>query len=290
MYEALYKEMHLDWEYGAMDCATPTCALKFLREGGWMSVNVTTPYKPEAFDVAQLKASSAKLAKGVNLLVRKDEHLIGYNVDGEGCITFLERKGVNFGGSKVAVCGTGPTAMSIVHAAAGAGADDILLLGRDRQRTERVLNRYLDEYRRLASSAIELPPANPRRLGFTEAYEHAQFRFGTYTTSTQAIKEADIIIDATTLGMNEGDPAPFSTSLLHSGQVVLDTVYGHGETEIVRAAKEVGAKAYDGAGMLVSQAVITATIVCEVNEIDMPLGFDEAFMLMANAAKFQFSD
>lgn len=289
MYNAAYEKLGLDWSYGKKDLPDHDAALEFLRSNDYLSVNITTPYKPDAFEAADALGATAKLAKGVNLLVNKEGKRIGYNVDGQGCVAYLERAGVTFKGKKVAVCGTGPTALSILHACAIAGAADVLLLGRDKERTRRILEHYVEDFRRLVSTAIIFPGAADGiegHLSFKEAFEEVEFKFGTYETSTKAIAAADIVIDATILGMKEGDPSPFDTSLLSGGQVVMDTVYGHGTSALLAAAEKRGCKTFDGAGMLVSQAAITASIVCEVAGVDMGLSYDDLFDIMAKAADF----
>ena len=65
--------------------------------------------------------------------------------------------------------------------------------------------------------------------------------------------EADLVVNATTLGMpGSPDRLPFDPSLLGAGQVVVDIVYP--ETPFVTAARRRGAVAADGLGMLVHQA------------------------------------
>lgn len=286
MYNAVYERMDLPWRYDRADLATSEEARAFIAKRAYLSINITTPYKPEAYAAATVKAATAQLAEGVNLLVAKEDQLIGYNVDGQGCVRFLEREGMDFRERAVAVCGTGPTAVSILHAVVVAGARQVLLLGRDKERTRRVLERYVETYRHLASTAISLPAPEDNHLGFAEAYEHADYKFGTYETSKNAIAQADVIIDATVLGMREGDPAPFDAALLSAGQTVMDTVYGHGETALVRAAREAGCRAFDGAGMLVSQGALTATILCEIENVGNVPSYDELFDIMATAAGF----
>lgn len=288
MYNAVYKELGLDWEYGFADIPTKAEAEQFLKDAEYVSVNITTPYKPEAYKAAGILGATSKLAGGVNLLVNKDGTLLGYNVDGDGAVRFLEREGVDFWDAKVVVCGTGPTALSILHAATMAGAKEVLLLGRDKDKAKRVLQRYVDEFRELASSAIPISAKVPNRREFFDAYEYADFKFGSYDTSKKAIADADVIVDATVLGMKEGDPAPFDTGLLHEGQAVMDTVYGHGETAIIHAARAAGCTAFDGAGMLVSQAALSAGIVFEVQEVHVEQGYDELFDIMAKGAGFSF--
>lgn len=286
MYNAVYRQLGLPWEYGFADIPTAAEAADFLKAKDYLSLNVTTPYKPQAYEAAEIKASTAQLTGGVNLLVNKDGHLVGFNVDGQGAVRFLEREGVGFMGKKVAVCGTGPTALSILHACVLAGASEVLLLGRDKERSRRVMERYVEEFRHLASTAIPMPSAEDNHLAFVDAYAHADYRFGSYDTSKKAIAAADVVVDATVLGMREGDPAPFDVSLFHEGQVALDTVYGHGETEFVRAAKAAGCAAYDGAGMLVSQAALSVVTLCEVQDMPLELGFDGLFDIMSKAAGF----
>ncbi len=287
MYNALYGKMGLPWHYDFMDCASVLDAEAFIHQGlqgDWLSINITTPYKPEAYEAATHKAATAELSKGVNVLVSHNGSLLGYNVDGEGCIRYLEREGVRFTGKSVVVCGSGPTSVSILNAAVLAGAGEVTLIGRDKDRASRVMARYLKDYRHLLQTAIDVSSADEARLSFADAYERCDFKYGSYTTSTKALSSSDVIIDATPLGMNEGDGAPFDTACLREGQVVMDTVYGHGETALIKAANDAGCKAFDGAGMLVSQAAITATIVCEIKGIDMPYSYDELFELMYAAA------
>lgn len=286
MHNALYQELGLDWDYGFADLEDDAEAQRFIEGRGFLGCNVTMPYKPAAFAGADIQAATAKLAGGANVLVNKDGVLICYNVDGKGCIGYLELADVSFADARVAVCGTGPTSLAIMHAAAEAGAADVVLLGRNKERAQVCVNRYLDEYRELLSTAVPMPSSVDGHLGFAEAYEHANFRFGDYAGARRAIAQADVIVDATPLGMQAEDPAPFDVSLLHEGQAVMDVVYGHGETALVKAAKAAGARTFDGAGMLVAQAVDSAQIFFDVNGIDHTLTRPQMFALMANAAGF----
>lgn len=286
MYNAVYGKLGFPWEYRLMDCETPAEAKAFLAARDFLSINITTPYKPEALAAATACAASAKLAHGANILVKKGDALIAFNTDGRGCMGYLERTGFSFDGAKVAVCGTGPTALAILHAAAIAGASEVLLLSRDKERAREVLDRYVDEFGTLAHATVDLQAAVDGHRSFLTAYDETTFKFGSYTTSTQAIAAADLVINATPLGMREGDPAPFDVSLFHEGQRAFDVVYAHGETAFAAGAKAAGCTFADGGGMLVAQAVATVQAVCDVSGIDCELSFDELFEIMANAAGF----
>lgn len=286
MHNAVYGRLGLPWCYELADLACEDEARAFLAVRDFLSVNITTPYKPHAYEAATHKAASAKLARGANLLVKHGEALLAYNTDGQGCVAFLERTGFDFSGASVAVCGTGPTALSILHACAIAGADVAMLVGRDKERSRKVLEGYVERFGLLANATVDLPAAQAHHRSFRTAYERTTFKFGSYTTSTKALAAADLVVNATPLGMNEGDGSPFDVELLSAGQTVFDAVYGHGETALVRAAREAGCTVHDGAGMLVAQAVATVHAVCDLAEVDVALSDDELFALMAEAAGF----
>ncbi|HIW76599.1 MULTISPECIES: shikimate dehydrogenase family protein [Gordonibacter] len=289
MYNAVYEQLGLPWRYELADLATEEEARAFLEARGFLSVNITTPYKPHAFEVTTHRAASAKLARGANLLVKHGEALIAYNTDGQGCVAYLERTEFVFAGATVVVCGTGPTALAILHACAVAGADEVVLVGRDKARAQKVLQGYVDELGDLSSAAIDLPAAQEGHRSLRQAHDDTMFKFGSYATSTQIIGRADLVINATPLGMKEGDPAPFDTSLLREGQRVFDVVYGHGETAFVAEARSAGCTVSDGAGMLVAQAVATVQIVTDLAEAKVNLDNLDLFALMSQAADFGLS-
>ena len=286
MHNALYRALGIPWDYEAKDCAEAAAARRFLEEGDFLGVNITTPYKPLAFEHATIKAASAKLAQGANVLVRKGAASIAYNKDGEGCVSYLEQKGFSFKGAKVVVCGTGPTSLAILFAAAVAGAAKVVLIGRNKQRAERVLKGRVKEFDTMAWATIELPAAREGHRSFREAYEKTELAFGSYRTSSGVFADADLIVNATPQGMGEGDAPPFDTSLLQEHQTVYDVVYGHGQTSLVKAAQEAGCTVFDGSGMLVAQAVASAITFFEIAGIDIHATEDEMFTIMAKAANF----
>lgn len=289
MYNALYGRLGLPWRYELMDCATEDEACAFLEARDFLSINITTPYKPHAFAAATARAASAKLARGANVLVKKGDALIAYNTDGQGCVAYLERAGVKLAGAKVVVCGTGPTALSIVHAMALVGVGEIVLLGRDRQRSRSILEEYVQDFGALAYATVDLPAAGEGHLSFREAYDVVSFKFGSYETSKQAIAAADVVVNATPLGMREGDPAPFEAALFREGQVAFDVVYGHGETAFIAGARQAGCRTLDGSGMLVGQAVVTAQTVCDIAGVSLEMQPGELFSFMASAAGFSLA-
>lgn len=268
MHNAAYQALGLDWNYGVVDCLTESEAQSFIETLDWLALNVTTPYKPLAFKKATWHTSDAQQARGANVLVHRGDDLFADNTDGKGCVTYLRRQGVRLEGARIVVCGTGPTSLAIVHAAARAGAELISLLGRDEARAQRMA----EECRVSAdhAGAADLVPV----------------KGGSYASSRDAIEQADVIFDATPLGMRPGDPAPFDTDLLSAGQTVFDVVYGHQETALIAAARESGCTAFDGAGMLVAQAVHTVCDIVDWLDVDVNVDSVDLFSVMAQAAGF----
>ena len=266
MHNAAYRALGLDWEYGLVDCADEVSAQARLDAGDWLACNITMPWKPLAYAFADVRSSEADLAHGANVLVRGDGGVFADNTDGKGCVSYLKRCGVSFEGARIAVCGTGPTSLAIFHACVKAGSRRATLLGRDEAKAACVLEGY--RACTAGSAAAQL-----------EAHAYAG-------EGLEALVAADVILDATPLGMKPGDPAPFDVSVLSSGQVVFDVVYGHGETALMAAARAAGCAAYDGAGMLVAQAVETVRDIAQITgTFEIPADID-LFTIMAQAAGF----
>lgn len=282
VHQAVFDALGLDWEFGLTDVADADDAAAFMKAVDYVGLSVTTPYKPLAAKTVDICAASARLAGGVNVVVNRRGALLGGNVDGKGAVTFLEHRGISFTGKTVAVCGTGPTALSCLHAAAMAGADALVLLSRDKGRAQRVLQDYLDMYDQLAHASMN-PPAEPGRRSFLETFEKAKFLFGSYGTSAAAIRSADIIMDATTLGMKEDDPAPFDTAWLHKEQTVFDVCYMR-RTALLQGADNAGCAAFDGRAMLLGQATIVQDLWFEAQDVECGLAWDDRVALMAAAA------
>ena len=281
MHNAVYRALGLDWRYDLADRETEADAWEFIAAREWLALNVTTPWKRLAIQSTSRPSRAAIAAFGANVLVNWDGAVYADNTDGAGCVAYLRRCGVVLEGARVVVCGTGPTALAIMHACAGAGAGHIALMGRDVARCAEALASYRDRIGGWPSRAASWEADfHEDRIGEARlvscAYDDAEAR--------ELLRAARVIVDATPLGMVAGDPAPFDTSALVAGQMVLDVVYGHGVSRLVSAARAAGCDAYDGKGMLVAQAVETVRDIARITgAFDIPSDLD-LFDVMAEAA------
>lgn len=269
MHNTLYEELGKEkwpmstWHYNAVQCPDEASAayhIDLVRTGRYRGMNVTMPYKRLALELADFVDASADAAGGANVLVRDDSYkLRAYNTDGRGAIGAIERvTGMTVVGRAVVVCGTGPTSRAIAAAAAQGGARSVTLLSRSASKARSCVNA-------MASSL----DAEDRYVLDGLAYDEAR----------EVVAAADFIVDATPCGMNPEDEAVIDTSLLHEGQVVLDVVYAHGETALLREARERGAIALDGLEMLVEQAALSVEIWAE--NMALPLDVDRSIMRSA---------
>ena len=226
-WQKTFEEKGLDWTYELADISDETQARKFILSRDYVAINITTPWKKLAFECADYVDGASIFAGGCNFLVNLPDKLRGSNVDGAGCVKFLESTGFNFKGQSVFVCGFGPTAKSVAFACKIAGANVTML--------SRTVNE--ERLKQCAGDDIQLQ---------------------TYDCE---LADANLVINATTLGMKSGDSSPIALVRMSKDCIYFDCIYGHGETQFIKNAKSVGAVCYDGAGMLEAQAVACEEIL-----------------------------
>jgi shikimate dehydrogenase len=210
-----------------------------LRSLPCIGFNVTMPYKALMLELCDEVATAARMAGAVNTVhCAADGRLIGYNTDGRGMLESLATDaGFDPGGKRVAILGAGGAAGGAFVALTLAKVASIAVVNRRLERAEELLDRMV------------CGAQSPEPAAFT--FENAR----------AAVEDADLIINATPVGMRPGDASPLPAEWLHEGQVVLDMVYGTvTPTALVTSARSAGALALDGLGMLVAQGATAIDI------------------------------
>ena len=206
-----------------------TTVLKFRDEGG-KGVNVTLPFKHEAWNLVEEHAAQALDAGAVNTIAFKNGKIIGYNTDGMGLVADLE-KNLQFSirGKRVLLMGAGGATYGVMQPLLNARPGLLV-----------VANRTLDK-------AISLV-AHFKNL--------AQFAAGGLTAKPYqqlAGAQFDLVINATSAGLHDAMPA-LPAGIFAPGALAYDMVYGK-QTPFMKFAAQHGAqKVADGLGMLVEQA------------------------------------
>jgi len=202
--------------------------LKFRDEGG-KGLNVTLPFKHEAWHLARTRSGFALAAGAVNTLTFRGDDITGDNTDGIGLVRDLTRNlRVPVRGKRVLLMGAGGASYGVV--------EPIL---REQPECLVVANRTLEK-------AITL-------VGhFEKLQQYAVHGIATRSYEALAGSQFDILINATSAGLEDAMP-PVPGDVFAAGALAYDMVYAK-PTPFMKFAQERGARVSDGLGMLVEQA------------------------------------
>lgn len=206
---------------------------KTIAEKNIRGFNVTVPHKEKA--LAYLdgeKAKSVMMAKAVNTIrVEADGRLSGFNTDGDGFRRDLEEKGVVVREKNVALIGAGGGAKAVAIALAGFGPKRLLIFDLEASRSAALMAILKDFFPQVAASSVD-------------------------ALRSLNIEEADILINATPVGMKENDPFLVTPQMLKRKPFVYDLIYNPIETKLLKNAKEAGCQTANGLGMLLYQGCL----------------------------------
>ena len=233
MHNAAFAELNLDAIYLAFD-VKPDHLLEVLpamRRMGFCGVNLTIPLKEVAAKGLKVLDESARLFGAVNTVEFTDYGMVGHNTDGYGFLKALEEafeKTVE--GDKVFVLGSGGAGRAVSLMAASAGASLITLADVDKDRCLAVAAEIKKSF-----PAAEVAMANTPR------------------EQVKASQAADLVVQATPVGMKKDDKPILGPEAFRAGQRAFDLIYMYPETTFMKAAAEGGAKTANGLGMLLHQ-------------------------------------
>lgn len=233
MHSASFETLDFEGTYEKLDVPPDTLMSRLAEMGdeGFGGVNLTIPLKEVAFkNMAQLD-ESARLLGAVNTVKFTDGGMIGYCTDGFGLLKALEEAfGESVEGKSVFFIGSGGAGRAAALSAAMAGAKSITLSARSETR---VLP--------LAKEIEALDASVEVKIALTEEEKIA------------GCLACDFAINASPIGMHEGDESPLPSEAFREGQMVYDMIYMYPETAVMKAAKQSGARVANGIGMLVHQ-------------------------------------
>jgi shikimate dehydrogenase len=227
LHNAAYQALGLDWVFAAF--AVPegraADALAGARAFGFVGLSVTMPHKRSIGLMCDDLSERAAIVKSVNTVTfAPNGEATGDSTDGAGFLRSLADADVDVGGRSVLILGAGGAARAVGWALGDAGA-------------------------RVVVTARKHPAA----------VETARFAGGDaipWDDRARAVAAADIVVNATSVGMAGDASLPITADALTKAQVVVDLVYEPRETPLLAAARARGAKAVGGLGMLVHQAAL----------------------------------
>ena len=202
-----------------------TTVQAFIAAGG-RGMNVTIPFKLQAFELATDPLESARLAGAVNALKFEGDRIYADNFDGLGLVNDIQRNlGVSLAGKRVLLCGAG-----------GATRGAIVPIALQKPALLAVANRSADK-------------AHQLKRDFAA---HVALQTGGF--EDLAGESFDVVLNATSTGLTQA-ALPLPAGVFATGALAYELVYGKGLTPFLKQAQAAGATHIaDGVGMLVEQA------------------------------------
>jgi shikimate dehydrogenase len=186
---------------------------------------ITMPHKVTVMDLLDEVSARAQVAGACNAVKRlPGGRLQGDMFDGEGFVRGVLRKGMTLLGKRCLVVGTGGVGSAIAASLAQAGAGVIALFDMHSASCEALTLRIRNHFPQVQVSTGSNDPA-----GF------------------------DIVVNATPLGMNAGDPLPFDVARLSPNCLVGEVVMAQAITPLLAAAQARGCAVQQGTDMLYEQ-------------------------------------
>lgn len=200
----------------------------FFAEGG-IGLNVTVPFKEQAFAQCQVLTERAKIAKAVNTLWMQDGQLHGDNTDGQGLVDAIKALDWNLKNTDLLIIGAGGATRGVIYPLVQAGVKKIVIANRTLARAEQLVADLKDAVPQATLAAISL---------------------------NDLAGEFDLVINATSASLS-GDALvlPESLQFKHAYEMA----YGK-PSSFLDQAKARGIPTSEGYGMLVGQAIESFSI------------------------------
>jgi shikimate dehydrogenase len=221
-----------DWRYFPFDIVPERLpeALRLMHERGFLGINLTLPHKVLALGCVDGLDPAARDAGAVNTLLRDRGGWRGYNTDGYGLASGIRKDlGRDLRGSPIVLLGAGGAARAAAAECLAARCAGLWIVNRTRSNLETLISQVTP-----LSGGIPITGLGP---GDTAA----------------GLAPGAIVINATSAGLHERDPAPADLAAFPGVTAVYDMVYNPPRTRLLAQAEALGLSHANGLGMLVHQ-------------------------------------
>jgi shikimate dehydrogenase len=234
LHNAAFAALGMDAHYEARDVSPEDLAevVAAFRQPDCLGANVTAPHKQTVLVLMDDLSDEVVALGALNTIVNQSGRLIGANTDARGLARWMRQVGIEAAGRPALVLGAGGAARATVWALADVGASSI-----------RVLNRTVEHAEKLVE-ALRPTMANTE-LSWGALEEAAE------PTSTNW----RVIVNATSLG-HHGEAPVVHPGCYSRACVAIELAYNPPETGFMVAARQAGARAENGLGMLLHQAAL----------------------------------
>tara|TARA_Y100000389_G_scaffold35861_1_gene30480 strand:+ start:70 stop:861 length:792 start_codon:yes stop_codon:yes gene_type:complete len=197
-----------------------------VREKKIFGVNVTVPFKNSVIPFLNELTLEAEKTQSVNTIYLKNNKVIGHNTDIGGFEMSIYKSNINLTNKKILILGAGGVVSSIIYALKKMNVSAITLSNRTKEKAENLKNIFSD-------------------LNIIKWGEVSNF---------------DMIINATSLGLNKKDEINLNYSSIHKNKLFYDVIYNPKETGFLKIGKNLGNTTINGKLMFVYQAFLAFNI------------------------------
>ncbi|MFN8600326.1 MAG: shikimate dehydrogenase [Candidatus Binatia bacterium] len=213
----------LPLQVAAGDLATVVTGLR--RVGTFAGTIVSMPHKETIVPLLDELTPEARLVGAVNAVRRDaDGRLAGTTLDGEGFVAGLAAAGHDVAGKRVLLCGAGGAGAAIAFALVKHGCASLAIENRTRLRAELLATRIADV-----------------------------FPYAEVTIGHRPGAAYDVAVNATSLGMHDGDPLPLTEAMIDAAALVAECVVTRDVTPLLAAARARDRAIHGGLAMLDAQ-------------------------------------
>ena len=221
--------VYLAWEVDATELAETVANIRRYQMYG---INLSMPYKEQVIPYLDQLSEEACLIGAVNTVVNREGTLIGYNTDGKGF--FKSLPSFKISRKRLVLLGAGGAAKAILAQAILDGVSQISVFVRSSSMEK--TRPYLEKIQNATGFRVDL------------------FALEDVQDLQDSITQADLLVNATSVGM-DGSSQPIPTSIiLPEKLLVADVIYQPFETPFLKWAKNQGNQSINGLGMLLYQA------------------------------------
>jgi shikimate dehydrogenase len=239
MQQAAFDALGVDATYESWDRTQMQLAeaVEQLRGDDFLGANVTIPHKERVVPLVDRLTEDAHDTGAVNTITREGKRLVGHNTDVAGFRVALDRL---VGRQKMpraaVVLGAGGGARAVVYGLITQGFQRIIVFNRHLHRAEAMVKHF-----NRSAAHMEL-----RAMPWHESIIEAE------------LAKSRVLVNATSIGLSDGDQTPVVAEIIPPDLLVLDLVYRR--TALLGAAEAAGVTASDGELMLLHQGAAAFTL------------------------------
>ena len=197
-----------------------------IRENKISGINVTVPFKNKVIPFLDELSLGARQTQSVNTIFMKDNKVIGDNTDIGGFESAIKKLDFDLGNKIAFILGAGGVVPSIIYALLKMGVSKILISNRTKAKAENIKKLF---------NTIQIIPWGE-------------------------IPEFDIIINGTSVGLDNNDQIDLDFSKVGKNKLFYDVIYNPNHTNFLKTAKQLGNKFENGKLMFIFQALLSFKI------------------------------